>query len=43
MAWHLEGRWFHNLGWLGIKEEGDHIILRWVIEVSGTEAFLHLS
>lgn len=43
MAHHLEGRWFHNLRWLGIKEEGDNIILRWVTEATGTEVVLHLS
>jgi DNA-binding HxlR family transcriptional regulator len=43
MAHHLEGRWFHNLRWLGIKEDGDHLILRWVTEVSGIEVVLHLA
>ncbi|MGD0818765.1 MAG: hypothetical protein ABR986_10290 [Methanomassiliicoccales archaeon] len=43
MAHHLEGRWFHNLRWLGIKEEGDSIMLRWVTEATGTEVVLHLS
>jgi DNA-binding HxlR family transcriptional regulator len=43
MAHHLEGRWFHNLRWLGIKEEGDHLTLRWVTEASGIEVMLHLA
>lgn len=43
MARHLEGRWFHNLRWQGIKEEGDRTVLRWVTELSGTEIVLYLS
>ena len=43
MAHHLEGRWFHNLRWQGIKDEGDQIILRWVTEVTGVEVVLHLA
>ncbi len=43
MARHLEGRWFQNLRWLGIKEDEDRIVLRWVSELSGTEIVLHLS
>jgi DNA-binding MarR family transcriptional regulator len=43
MAHHLEGRWFHNLRWQGIKEDGHQIILRWVTEVTGVEVVLHLS
>ena len=43
MAHHLEGRWFHNLRWQGIKDEGDQIILRWVTEATGVEVVLHLA
>lgn len=43
MARHLEGRWFHNLRWQGIKDEGDQIILRWVTEATGVEVVLHIS
>jgi len=43
MAQHLEGRWFHNLRWQGIKDDGDQIILRWVTEATGVEVVLHLA
>ena len=43
MAHHLEGRWFHNLRWQGIKDGGDQIILRWVTELTGVEVVLHLA
>jgi DNA-binding PadR family transcriptional regulator len=43
MAHHLEGRWFHNLRWQGIKDDGNQIILRWVTEATGVEVVLHLS
>ena len=40
MAHHLEGRWFNNLRWQGIKDEGDQIILRWVTEATGVEVVI---
>jgi hypothetical protein len=43
MAHHLEGRWFHNLRWQGIKDDGDHIVLRWLTETTGVEVVLHLA
>lgn len=43
MARHLEGRWFHNLRWQGIKDDGDRIALRWVTESTGVEVVLHLT
>jgi hypothetical protein len=43
MANHLEGRWFHNLRWQGIRDDGDHLVLRWVTEATGVEVVLHLS
>lgn len=43
MAHHLEGRWFHNLRWQGIRDDGDHIVLRWLTETTGVEVVLHLS
>lgn len=42
MAQHLEGRWFHNLRWLGCREDGDETVLRWVTEEGGVEIILKL-
>ena len=43
MALHLEGRWFHNLRWQGIRDDGNQIVLRWVTEATGVEVVLHLA
>jgi hypothetical protein len=39
---HIEGRWFGDLRWLGSKEEGDEIILRWMLGDHGAEVVLRL-
>lgn len=42
LASHLRGRWFNNLRWLAMKEEGEEAVLRWVTEGSGTEIVARL-
>lgn len=42
LASHLQGRWFNNLRWLGMKEDGEEAVLRWVTEGSGAEIVVRL-
>jgi hypothetical protein len=39
---HIEGRWFGDLRWLGSKEEGDELVLKWMLGDQGTEVLLKL-
>ncbi len=43
LAQRLEGRWFGDLRWLGIREGSDGATLRWVTEESGVEVILRLN
>ncbi len=38
----LAGRWFSNLRWLGMKEETEGAILKWVTEKGGVEVVLRV-
>lgn len=42
LAGRLEGRWFNNLRWLGMREDGEEAVLRWVTEGSGIEIVVRL-
>ncbi len=38
----LVGRWFGNLRWLGVKEEGEGATLKWMTERRGVEVVLRI-
>lgn len=42
LARHLEGRWFNNLRWLGMREDGEEAVLRWATEGNGIEIVVRL-
>ena len=39
---HIEGRWSGDLRWLGSKEEGDELALKWMLGDRGAEVVLRL-